>query len=142
MTPAQNGRYWRDWGKIRKLLTGLGEFSAADAEAERKVIQARALGGVEKSSKDLKNKEIDKVFDAFGDYLVLLTGPKTPDAISQPCKRLIWAIEQLGLDEPYLAKIAADTFKVDDWRQLDEDRLGKFRFTCVRCAASLKKSRP
>lgn len=142
MTPKQNAKYWRDWGKIRKLLTGLGEFSAADAEAERKVIQARALGGVEKSSKDLTDKEIDKVFDAFGDYLVLLDGPKTPDAISQPCKRLIWAIEQLGLDEPYLAKIAADTFKVDDWRRLDEDRLGKFRFTCVRRAASLKKPRP
>jgi hypothetical protein len=140
MTPLQNNRYWRKWGDVRKLLTGLGEFSAADADAERKTIQAAALGGVEKSSKDLTNKELDKVYDAFDAYLVLVNGPKSAPEISQPCKRLIWFIERLGLDEPYLAKIAADQFKVDDWRKLDEDRLGKFRFTCVRCAAAKRRA--
>ncbi len=140
MTLPQNRRYWRKWNEVRKLLTGLGEYSAADAEAERKTIQARALGGVEKSSKDLTNRELDKVYDAFDAYLVLINGPATAPAISQPCKRLIWAIEQLGLDEPYIAAIARDQFKTDDWRLLTEEQLTRFRFTCTARAAVLKRA--
>lgn len=140
MTPAQNGRYWKKWSEVRKLLTSLGEYSAADADAERRAIQARALGGVEKSSKDLTNKELDKVYDAFDAYLVLINGPASKPEISQPCKRLIWAIERLGLDEAYIVSIARDQFKTDAWRLLTEDQLTRFRFTCTARAAALKRA--
>lgn len=141
MNPDQNKRYWAKWGQVKKLLTTLGEFSAKDAEEQRKLIQASALGGIEKSSKDLTNKELDKVYDAFDSYMVLVNGPKAADDISQPCKRLIWAIDQLGLDAPYIEKIAFDQFKTRNWRHLTEDQLTRFRYTCTRAAAALKKAK-
>jgi hypothetical protein len=141
MTPKQKARYWREWGQIRKLLVEMGDFSKEDADAERMQIHERALG-TGKSSKDLTNRHLDKIFDAFASYLVLLKGPSTAPAENQPCKRLIWAIEQLGLDESYMQSIALDQFKRADWRHLDEAQLSRFRFTCTARAAALKKSRP
>lgn len=141
MTSKQNSRYWREWGQIRKLLVEMGDFSKEDADAERMQIHERALGTA-KSSKDLTNRDLDKIFDAFASYLVLLKGPSATPAENQPCKRLIWAIEQLGLDEPYIQAIALDQFKRVDWRNLDEAQLTCFRFTCTARASALKKSRP
>jgi hypothetical protein len=140
MTAKQKARYWREWGQIRKLLVEMGDFSKEDADAERMQIHERALGTA-KSSKDLTNRDLDKIFDAFGSYLVLLKGPASGPVESQPCKRLIWAIEQLGLDEPYIRAIALDQFKRADWRNLDESQLTRFRYTCTARAAALKKSR-
>jgi hypothetical protein len=140
MTPAQNRRYWKKWGEVKKLLTTLAEFSAKDAEEQRKLIQASALDGVEKSSKDLTNKELDKVYDALDAYLVLVNGPSAASTISQPCKRLIWAIEQLRLDEPYIESIAFDQFKTRAWRSLTEAQLTRFRYTCNARASALKRA--
>jgi hypothetical protein len=141
MSPAQHGRYWRDWGKIRKMLVEMGDFSKADADAERKQIHIQALGR-DKSSKDLTNKDLDKIFEHFASYLVLINGPKDASAVSQPVKRLIWAIDQLGLPEPYLESISRDMFGTSEWRKLPEDQLTKFRFTAtVRSRARRKASK-
>jgi hypothetical protein len=140
MTKSQSARYWRDWGKIRKMLVELGDFSEADADAERMQIHIRALGTA-KSSKDLTNRDLDKIFKAFTDYLVLLDGPKKPTGEpTGECKRLIWAITQTGLPEPYLASIAQDQFGTPEWRTLPEDKLTKFRFTAVARAAAKRKA--
>lgn len=142
MTAAQNNKYWNLWSQVRKALVELGDFSKADADAERAVITREALGK-DKSSKDLTNEDLDKIFDAFDQYLVIFNGPGTHDrAATGPVKRLLWAIDQLGLDEPYIQKICLDSeFKTAEWRELDARQLTRFRFTCTRAARALKKAR-
>ena len=141
MTAAQNKKYWQMWGRVRKALTELGDFSKADADAERHAIHFDALGQ-QKSSKDLKNADIDRIFDAFSKILVLLDGPGDHDrAARQPVARLIWAIDQLGLDEPYIQAICRDSeFKTSAWRALDERQLTRFRYTLTRASRALKKA--
>lgn len=141
MTPAQNNKYWHMWGRVSKALTELGDFSKSDAEAERKAIHLEALGK-KKSSKDLTDDDLDKIFDAFDDYLVLFDGPSDHDRTARgPVARLIWAIDQLGLEEPYIQKLASDSeFKTTAWRELDESQLKRFRFTCTRAARQRRKA--
>jgi len=134
MTPKQTAKYWRMWGRLRTALVNLGEFSKADADAERHAIHREALG-CEKSSKDLTNRDLDKIFDAFDRVLVILDGPHQIDREArQPAARLIWAIDQLGLDEPYIQAIARDEFQTPDWRSLSEPQLTRFRYTLTRAA--------
>lgn len=140
MTKAQNSRYWRDWSQIRKMLIEMGDFSKEDANAERHQIHRRALG-CDKSSKDLTNKDLDEIFKAFNQYLVLIDGPKKPNGEPDgECKRLIWAITQTGLPDAYLESIAQDQFGRPDWQNLSEDQLTKFRFTAVSRAAAKRKA--
>lgn len=140
MSAAQTKKYWQLWGRVRKALTELGDFSKADADAERHSIHREALGK-EKSSKDLTNADLDKIFDAFEDILVILDGPGERDRSARgPRERLLWAIDQLALDEPYIQAICRDSeFKTTAWRELDERQLTHFRFTCTRAARALKK---
>lgn len=139
MTDKQKARYWREWGQIRKLLTEQGEFSKEDADAERKEIHRKALG-TEKSSKDLTNGDLDKIFKAFAAYLVLINGPSSGPDEDQPRKRLVWAIEQLGLGDPYLIAICSDQFHTPDWRKLPMADLEKFRFTASARAQAKKRA--
>jgi len=139
MTSAQTKKYWRMWGRVRTALTTLGEFSKADADAERGAITRDALGH-DKSSKDLTNRDLDKIFDAFDRILVIMDGPHDIDrAARQPVARLVYAIDQLGLDAPYIAAIALDQFKTDDWRNLTEAQLTRFRYTLTRAARARRK---
>jgi hypothetical protein len=140
MSPAQNKRYWRIWGDVRKALTELGDFSKSDADAERKAITLEALGE-DKSSKDLTNADLDKIFDAFDKILVIFNGPGDHDrAARQPVARLIYAIDQLGLDAPYIEAICLDSeFKTTAWRNLNERQLTRFRYTLTRAARALKR---
>jgi hypothetical protein len=140
MTTDQTNKYWAMWSRVRKALTELGDFSKADAEAERKAIHREALGK-DKSSKDLDNEDLDKIYDAFDDILVIFDGPGDHDRAERgPKGRLLWAIDQLGLNEPYIQKICLDSeFKTDAWRDLDAKQLTRFRFTCTRAARALKK---
>jgi hypothetical protein len=138
MTASQTKKYWQTWGRVRKALTDLGDFSKTDADEERHHIHLDALGK-KKSSKDLKNSDLDKIFDAFDSILVLFDGPTATDRTTTgPIKRLIWAIDQLALDEPYIAKIAQDTYKTTDWRTLNERQLTHFRYTLTRAARAKK----
>lgn len=143
MTPQQNRAYWRKWNEVRSVLTSVGEFSKEDAEAERHEIHRAALG-TDKSSKDLTHRDLDAIFDHFDQYLVLLNGPQAGPsrAESQPVKRLIYAIERLGLPEPYLQSIARDQFKTSDWRALTERQLVRFRFTATSRARARKSAKP
>lgn len=134
---AQHKKYRAMWGQVRKCLVELGDFSPADAEAERKIIQREAIK-VEKSSLDLTNKELNAVLDAFDRILVVLTGPVTKP--SRNAANLIWSITQTGLPDPYLAEIAQDQFGCADWKSLPEDKLVKFRFTAVSRAAARRKA--
>lgn len=138
MTSLQTRKYWQTWGRVRKVLTELGEFSKTDADEERGHIHEDALGK-KKSSKDFKNADLDKVLDAFDKILVFFDGPSSPNRATEgPIKRLIWAIDQLGLDEPYIAKIATDTYRTADWRTLTERQLTHFRYTLTRAARAKK----
>ena len=137
MTPAQKSLYWRRWADAKKVLVTMAGMSPAEAEAERKIIQAKAIGA-DISSSALRNADLDKVLDAFAAYSVLLSGPQTGPtrAQEQPAKRLRWAIDQLGLPDPYLDQIARDQFGVDSWRSLDFSALVFLRYTAVHRARS------
>ena len=142
MSPAQTAKYWREWAKVRKMLIGVACYSAADADAERGKITGEALG-CSKSSKALTNKDLDTILDAFAKYLVISDGPQEAGPsreASQPVRRLIWSIETLGLDDPYLDAIAHDQFKVAGWRNLSEPQLTFFRYTAVKRAAAKNAS--
>jgi len=129
---GQMAKYRAEWARVRKCLVEFGDFSEADADAQRGVIHAEVLGA-DKSSKDFTNTELNRVLDAFDKILVLFDGPSNKP--TRTAANFIHAIEQLGLDEPYIAKIALDQFKATDWRKLPEDKLRIFRFTCTRAAA-------
>ena len=141
MTKSQSSLYWRTWAGVRKTLIEMGGYSKEDADQERHEIHKQALGS-DKSSKLLNNRDLDKILDHFRAYLVLADGPTTGPARadSQPTKRLIYAITQTGLPEPYLESIARDQFGTSDWRALDEHQLTKFRFTAVSRAAARRKA--
>lgn len=129
------------WGRVRKALTELGDYSKADADAERKAITREALG-LDKGSKDLKNADLDKIYDAFDNILVIFDGPGDHNRTAHgPKARLLWAIDALGLDEPYIQSICLDSeFKTAAWRDLDAKQLARLRFTLTRAARASKKS--
>jgi hypothetical protein len=141
MTAEQSKKYWAMWGRVRKALTELGDYSKADADAERKAITREALG-LDKSSKDLKNADLDKIYDAFDNILVIFDGPGDHNRTARgPKARLLWAIDALGLDEPYIQSICLDSeFKTAAWRDLDAKQLARLRFTLTRAARASKKS--
>jgi hypothetical protein len=128
MTQNQKGRYWRDWARVRKILTEMGEFSAKEADEQRHQIHLDALGS-NKSSKDFTTRDLDKVFAAFDAYLVLENGPRKCPAENQPVKRLIYSIESLGLPEPYIQSIVRDKEGTSDWKALPEDKLRRLCIT-------------
>lgn len=147
MTKSQTAKYWREWSKVRKLLVDLGDFSTSDADQERHEIHVRALGA-DKSSKALTNRDLDAIFDHFESYLILLSGPQSGPSRAelQPVKRLIWAINKLGLPAPYIEAICRDQFHTSDWQALSAEQLSKLRFTLVsrsrRKAAAARSSDP
>lgn len=129
MTEAQLSLYRRRWGKVRKLLRTLGEFSPKDADAERHVITREALN-YDKSSLDFTNKEFDKVLAKLDERLVLLEGPKEPKAEdAEDLKRMIWSLVQSGFNDAYLNKISADQYGVASWRDLSLADMRKLRIT-------------
>lgn len=141
MTTKQKSLYWRQWAAVRKVLIDLGGYSSADADAERHKIAADALGE-DKSSTAFNNRDLDKVLDAFRAYLVLpegpVSGPSREDA--QPKSRLIWAIQNTGLGDPYIAAISLDQFRSNDWRGLTENQLVALRWTCISRARAKRQS--
>ena len=138
MTAKQTSTYWRKWSAVRKVLVEMGEFAPKEADDQRKIIQRDALGGIDKSSKSLTNRDLDKVLDAFDRVLVLTAGPSAAPSRSetQPRARLLHAIDQLGLDAPYIEAISEAQFKTRDWRALSEADLTRFRFTLTARARS------
>lgn len=137
----QLAKYRFVWGRVRKALVEFGDFSSADAEAERKAIQREAINS-DKSSKDFTNSDLNDVLDAFGKILVLFDGPS--DKPTRNAANLIWSIEQLGLPESTITHLAVDAYGrtedwSGDWRKLSERRLWCLRCTTTRHARSLRK---
>ena len=105
LTPRQTSLYWREWAKARKMFIDTMGMDPKDADAERMAVHADELGS-RVSSKQLKNKQLDKVLAAFR----AISSPADTDAqinaIEQPLKRLRWKIEQikrkLGMSDQYL----------------------------------------
>lgn len=139
MTPNQKGRYWRDWARVRKILTEMGEFTAKEADEQRHQIHLEALGA-NKSSKDLTSRDLDKIFAAFESYLVLETGPRKGPAENHPVKRLIWSINSLGLPDAYIQSIARDKEGTSDWTALPEPNLRRLCIT-LHARARARKTR-
>lgn len=141
MTKSQTSLYWRTWAKVRAYLIDFGGFSKEDADAERHEIHKEALGA-NKSSKLFNNRDLDIILDHFQSYLVLEEGPTTGPGREklQPCQRLIYAIDQLGLPEPYLESIARDQFNTSEWLKLSEIELTKFRYTAAARANARRKA--
>ena len=129
-------KYRYEWSRVRKALVEFGDFSPADADAERKVIQRDALKS-DKSSKDFTNADLNLVLDAFDKILVIFDGPSSGP--SRTAATLIWSIEKLGLGEATIAHIAQDAYGPGDWRKLNERRLTCLRYTCTRHACTLRK---
>jgi hypothetical protein len=143
MTAAQTKKYWREWAAVRRLLVDLGEFSKAEADQERHEIHIRALGS-DKSSKDLTNRDLDRIFDAFDSYSVLLSGPSTTlsRTSTQPQRRLIYSIERLGLGDSYIARITLDgEAKTADWRSLSAAQLLRLSYTLASRLRAKKTAR-
>jgi hypothetical protein len=63
MTPAQSGKYFAEFGQLRDVLRAKG-WSPTRIELHRHEITRKALG-VDKSSKDFTNADLDKVFAVF-----------------------------------------------------------------------------
>jgi tRNA(Leu) C34 or U34 (ribose-2'-O)-methylase TrmL len=131
MTTRQKALYFRTWSRVRKALTSFGEFSPAEADAQRHEYTRAALG-TDKSSKLFTNGDLDKVLDKFTETLVLFDGPGTETrADSQPVARLVFAIESLGLEDPYLDHLAQNQFKISPWRSLTLPQLTRLRYTAT-----------
>ncbi len=141
MTKAQTSLYWRTWSDVRKSLIDFGGYTTKEADAKRQEIHVEALGS-NKSSKALNNRDLDIILDHFRSHLVLAQGPTTGPTREkqQPCDRLIYAINALGLPEPYLKSIARDQFGTSEWRKLSEIELTKFRFTATSRAAARRNA--
>lgn len=129
LTPAQNGKYWREWGRARKVLRAAG-YTAQEADAERHELHAQALGH-DKPHADLTNADFDKVLAAFlaiseSDNLDAQIAGQTGSR-----RRLEYSIEKLvkGREE-YVREICTDCGAPGgDWRRLSDDHLANLRKT-------------
>ena len=132
MTTTQKRLYFREWGAARKRLREAG-FSPTDADAERARIHAE--NGLPESSKDFNNgSHLDKFIKACR----TITGQPTANVDDQERKRLVYLIEQTGLDDPYLDKLARDKKAGFHWRALAPDKLKHLLYT-ARTRARAKK---
>jgi hypothetical protein len=86
VTPAQEGLYFREWGKVRRHLRAQG-IDPKQADAKRHQLHKKALG-VDKSHSDFTNADVDKVFAVFR----AVTKPDNLEAqihaLDQPALRL------------------------------------------------------
>jgi hypothetical protein len=63
MSPAQTALYFREWGAVRAHYTARG-IDPKQADAKRHELHRKALG-LDKSSKDFTNSDLDKVLAVF-----------------------------------------------------------------------------
>lgn len=130
MTTKQRALYFREWSAARKRLREAG-FSPSDAEAERRRIHAE--NNLPESSKDFNR---GGHLDAFIKACRAITGRSSIDVQDQERKRLVYLIEQIGLDDPYLDKLARDKSEAFNWRALPPEKLKHLLFTAKARARS------
>lgn len=122
--------YFREWAPARKRLIQSG-FSAKEADAERKRIHDDE--GLPESSKHFnKTSHPDKFFKACR----AICGTTQIDVDDQARKRLVYTIEQLGLDDDYLNHLVRAKKAGVDWRATPADDLRHLLYTAKKRAAS------
>ena len=129
ITPKQRALYFRLWGQVRRQLR-TGGYTPAEADKVRKEIHEREIGSA-KSSNDLSNPELDKIFAAFRAMLPGADLNTQLDAMDQPRKRLIWKIRSVGLTEGYIMGVAQDRFGTRKWEKLEIPKLEQLRITMI-----------
>jgi hypothetical protein len=134
MTTKQKALYFREWGKARKTLREAG-FDPQEADAER--LKIHQENNLPESSKDFNNgSHLDKFLKACR----LIQNRPTADLDDQERKRLVHLIEQTGLDDPYLHKLARDKKEAFDWRLLSPEKLRHLLYTAKARARAKSKS--
>ena len=130
MTAAQTKLYWREWAKARRTLISHG-YDASEVNDQRRELTVQALGarvGTTVSSKDLTNRQLDKVLGAFRAVSRPADLNAQLNAQEQPRKRAWFRLRQqagnAGVDKPYLVSISMHMFgkHIDD---CDEQELVK-----------------
>lgn len=96
LNEAQWNKYFSTWLKVREVLIKFGGESPKTADAKRKEIHRDALG-VDKSSKDFTNLDLDKVLAELETYLI---GVQSKDRINNgPRLRLLASIRAKGFTD-------------------------------------------
>jgi len=130
MTAAQTKLYWREWAKARRTLISHG-YDTSEVNDQRRELTIQALGapvGTTVSSKDLTNRQLDKVLGAFRAVSRPADLNAQINAEYQPRGRAWFRLRQeagkASVDKPYLVSIAKHMFSkhVDD---CDEHELVK-----------------
>lgn len=139
MNPKQQSLYFREWGYVRGYCK-----AKRLPEPDRHDLHVQALG-MDKSSKDFTNEDLDKVLAVFR----AVHQPANLNAqlrqLRQPRKRAEFPFPELlkllglyiGDPEAYVAEICHDKFRAGvrpaDWRALSDVQLQHLRYTLNRC---------
>jgi hypothetical protein len=128
MTSKQSALYWREWQAAKQALVIHQGLLPSEADAERHKIHLVELGS-DKSSAAFTNADLDKVLAGFR----AISRPDDLDGqlrqSDQPHRRLVWAIERLGLDDAYLDSLASQLYGGGPWRDLAVPDLEHLRMT-------------
>ncbi len=126
MPNKRNSAFWAIWNKAVKKFTE-SDFTKEEIENERQELLMLAGGKPDGkgrySTTKLTNGQFNTVLD------LIETTVLGEDNQKRRSKSLIWSIEQLGHDDPYLDKIASDQFRANSWRQCNVVQLGQLRMT-------------
>lgn len=93
LTKAQVAEHFRRWSIVKRNLVKFGGMSPQDAELERRKIYAAA--GAPESTKDFKDRDLDRVWPAFASYDLMGDPKEKLRAIEQPRIRALAAIDDL-----------------------------------------------
>ena len=134
MNPAQLNLYRYEWGRTRKWLRAHGR-TPERADAMRHEIHKAAIG-VDKSSLDLTNSELDKVLAKFRSYSdganldAQLGAEEQPEmrrqALVANARELASkVVARAGTERAYLDGLCDRLFKVRDYEAVSERQLQK-----------------
>jgi hypothetical protein len=147
VSPAQTALYFREWGAVRAHFVARG-IDPKQADAKRHELHRKALG-VDKSSKDFTNADLDKVLSAFW----AITKPadlnaqlRQQDQGEQRMSKLLGDARSLasrcvskpGLEGVYLDGMARKVFETSQYHLLNEKQLGSLCGILRRRIAQLK----
>lgn len=126
MSNNRNKAFWAIWNKAVKKFKE-SHFDKEDIENERQQLIKLAGGKPDDKGRYSTTKLTNGQFNTLLDLIeTTVLGQQNQKRRS---KSLIWSIKQLGLDEPYLDKIALDQFKVASWKTCNVTQLGYLRMT-------------
>ena len=122
----RNKAFWAIWNKAVEQFKA-AHLTKEEIEQERqeilKLAGAKPDDKGRYSTKNLTNGQFNTVLDLIETTIL------KEDNQKRRSKSLIWSIEQTGLDDPYLDKIAQDQFKVTTWRNCNIVQLSNLRMT-------------